>query len=157
MFTRRRERLGADSRTRLAVLPSPVVRAYAALLDVHPRELQCTLGKSPSSSGEHDADRQNFAGGKVREAVFTQWLTVRRQRHPEHNDAADIALRIVRTPRGSLLYPRCLDYSADLKRLRDAPKSVRACRGCTERMRAIACSLTDSSATSNVFKSQTRV
>ena len=51
--------------------------------------------------------------------------TVRRQ--------GDVALPIVRTARGSLLYPRCPDCGADLKRLREAPPAERACRGCGAR------------------------
>ena len=49
------------------------MRANDALLDVHPREPQSSAlwGKSPSSSGEYGADRQEFAGGRMREAVFT--------------------------------------------------------------------------------------
>ena len=59
--------------------------------------------------------------------------TVRRQRDPEQDDAGDVALPIVRTARGSLLYPRCPHCGADLARVRDAPKSVRDCRGCGAR------------------------
>ena len=55
--------------------------------------------------------------------------TVRRQR-PSGRDAA---IPIVRTARGSLLYPRCPDCGAELRRLVDAPRAVRACRGCGTR------------------------
>jgi len=55
--------------------------------------------------------------------------TVRRQ----GDDAGDVALPIVRTAAGSLLYPRCPDCGAELKRLREAPRAERACRGCGAR------------------------
>ena len=53
------------------------MRAYDALLDVHPQPQSSELwGKSPSSSGEYGADRQEFAGGRVREALFTYSLKI---------------------------------------------------------------------------------
>ena len=57
------------------------MRAYDALLDVHPQPQRSELwGKSPSSSGEYGADRQEFAGERVREALFTYSLKITESR-----------------------------------------------------------------------------
>ena len=51
----------------------------------------------------------------------------------ERSSALQIASSAPFAARGSLLYPRCPDCGAELRRLVDAPRAVRACRGCGTR------------------------